>query len=191
MKVSGMPHVVAVLLLATTAGAPATAKEDLPLPPGWQPVDLDQWFAESRDTRCEGRRSRQQPGLRVEGDFDGDGRIDVARILVKAEGTHEPSVLISHHRGDRLVHADVGGVGPGDDISVIPCMGIRRATPTEPCPPWRRNGEPCWNRDPGDDPAGIVVFHIGREGSADAANAILWPRHVAWDADKAAFVDVD
>lgn len=109
-----MPAPVLLLTLALLAG-PATAARG-PVPPkGWR-VPTPQELSEPE-------REKSPSGFSIAiGDFDGDGREDLARLLVRKDGTREGLWV---HRGKRWELLDAYETAPK---SVDPALAMYVAT---------------------------------------------------------------
>lgn len=86
----------AILLVVSPADASV-----FPVPRGWHAVSLSE-FRGTEDFHF--RLKQPNEGLRVVGDFDGDGRVDVVRVLESDDRkhcamfvTHFPNGIVLHH----------------------------------------------------------------------------------------------
>jgi hypothetical protein len=99
----------AVTLLGLICAVAAAGAANLPFPEGWHSVSLSDF----RGTEGFHFRIRDRAGLlQTTADFDGDGRIDAARILESEDG-RSCALFLTTSAGGRIAHREVARVEKG------------------------------------------------------------------------------
>jgi hypothetical protein len=123
---------------------------DIPLPPGWNAVELTAF----RSTEDYHFRTRMPGGgVEARGDFDGDGRMDAARLVENNDRTR-CAVFITHSPKGTLAHLQrwVGESACTDPGNARFFVALENPS-TKPIDTWCGKGGGC---EPG-DPATLVL----------------------------------
>lgn len=90
---------LAIALICYFLFSPLAQAAEIGLPSGWRILTLSdlKWTVDDPD------RTPQKDYLSVRADFDGDGKKDAARFLVKKDGS-EYALFISHYSDGKLIH---------------------------------------------------------------------------------------
>jgi len=157
-------HFVAVILVVTLVAACAPDRKSLP--EGWR-----EFTAEDPYNQLEWREEDPDRYLRVVADFDGNGEVDEARLLVSNDG-HQMAlfVFLARDRGHRSILLDKGPVAN---------LGIARVEPGEYV---TAAGKGYWEPKPGEPETVSLVNPAINYFKHESANSFFY-----WDESKDAF----
>jgi hypothetical protein len=167
-----MKHMVRVLLVLALAGWAAAAQRDSPSGQSWRPPT-----AAELGNAADQKWRQDDPGryLVVTGDFDGDGKPDEARLLVRGDGK---AFALFVKLGARDVAQKLDEF---PDVSKLPAIGIKRIVP-DTYPTACARGLDCAE----DEPRYIIVKHDAVDYFRhDQAN-----RYYYWNDSRHAFAQV-
>jgi hypothetical protein len=167
-----MKRIVRILLLLVLASSAAAAQKENASAQSWRPAT-----AAELGTPEEQKWREEDPAryLAVTGDFDGDGKPDEARLMVRGDGKAF-ALFVKLAARDAAQKLD-----EFPDVSKLPALGIKRVTPAT-YPTACARGLDCAE----DEPRYIIVKHDAIDYfRQDQAN-----RYYYWNDSRHAFAQV-